>query len=168
MTVAPKIPMEDAPHSVAAEGRRLGIETALDLQTSLSNRERVDAVLRTQLLDTPPEESFDRLTRLAAKLVNVPATFISLVDEGRDFYKSCFGFGEPLATDRALEGRTFCHYAIVSDGALLIPDTMADPVFREVPTVQTLGVRAYAGIPLITDEGQAIGSFCAIDFKARQ
>ena len=119
------------------------------------------------MLDTPPEESFDRLTRLAAKLIGVPATFISLVDQSRDFYKSCFGFGEPLATTRQLEGRTFCHHAIVSSGPLLIDDTMEDPVFREVPTVQSLGVRAYAGIPLVTDEGQAIGSFCAIDFAPR-
>jgi len=129
---------------------------------------RLKAVLHTGLLDTPAEESFDRLTRLAAKLTGVPATFISLVDEGRDFYKSCFGFGEPLATTRQLEGTTFCHYAMVSSGPLLIPDTMADPVFRDVPTVQSLGVRAYAGIPLVTDEGHAIGSFCAIDFVPRQ
>ena len=124
--------------------------------------------MRTRLLDTPPEESFDRLTRLAAKLIDAPATFISLVDEQRDFYKSCFGFGEPLASARQLEGRTFCHLAIVSAGPLIIPDTLADPVFREIPTVKSLGVRAYAGIPLVTDEGQAIGSFCAIDNKPRE
>ena len=133
----------------------------------LHKQERLQAVLRTGLLDTPPEESFDRLTRLAAKLVGVPATFLSVVDEGRDFYKSCFGFEEPLATAREIEGQTFCHFALVSSGPLLISDTMADPVFREVPTVKSMGVRAYAGIPLISDDGQAIGSFCAIDFKPR-
>ncbi len=139
----------------------------LDPQIAVEDKPRLDAVLQTGLLDTPPEESFDRLTKLAAKLIGVPATFISLVDQNRDFYKSCFGFGEPLATTRQLEGRTFCHHAIVSAGPLLIDDTMADPLFREIPTVQSLGVRAYAGIPLITDEGQAIGSFCAIDFAPR-
>jgi signal transduction histidine kinase len=138
-----------------------------DPQSAIANQQRLEAVLHTGLLDTPPEESFDRLTRLAAKLIGVPSTFISLVDQNRDFYKSCFGFGEPLATTRQLEGRTFCHHAIVSSSPLLINDTMADPVFREIPTVQSLGVRAYAGIPLITDEGQAIGSFCAIDFAPR-
>ncbi len=139
----------------------------LDPQFAVANKVRLDAVLQTGLLDTPPEESFDRLTRLAAKLIGVPTTFISLVDQNRDFYKSCFGFGEPLSTTRQLEGRTFCHHAIVSAGPLLINDTLIDPVFREVPTVQSLGVRAYAGIPLLTDEGQAIGSFCAIDFAPR-
>ena len=138
-----------------------------DPQSAIADGQRLDAVLQTGLLDTPPEESFDRLTRLAAKLIGVPATFISLVDQGRDFYKSCFGFGEPLATTRQLEGRTFCHLAIVSSAPLLIDDTMADAVFREIPTVQSLGVRAYAGIPLITDDGHAIGSFCAIDFAPR-
>ena len=105
----------------------------LDPQRTVENQRRLEAVLRTGLLDTPPEESFDRLTRLAAKLIGVPATFISLVDQSRDFYKSCFGFGEPLATTRQLEGRTFCHHAIVSSGPLLIDDTMEDPVFRKVP-----------------------------------
>lgn len=139
----------------------------VDPQSAIADRQRLEAVLQTGLLDTPPEESFDRLTRLAAKLIGVPSTFISLVDRTRDFYKSCFGFGEPLASARQLEGGTFCHHAIVSSGPLVINDTMADPVFREIPTVQSLGVRAYAGIPLITDDGQAIGSFCAIDFAPR-
>ncbi len=138
-----------------------------DPQSVIADSQRLEAVLQTGLLDTPPEESFDRLTRLAAKLIGVPTTFISLVDQGRDFYKSCFGFGEPLSTTRQLEGRTFCHHAIVSSASLVINDTMADPIFREIPTVQSLGVRAYAGIPLITDDGQAIGSFCAIDFAPR-
>lgn len=139
-----------------------------NLESALRDTTRLEALVETRLLDTPPEESFDRLTRLAAKLIGVPATFISLVDQNRDYYKSCFGFGEPLATARQLEGRTFCHYALVSSGPLLISDTMEDAVFREVPTVQSLGVRAYAGIPLMTDAGQAIGSFCAIDFAPRE
>ena len=74
---------------------------------------RLQAVCDTGLLDTPAEESFDRLTRLAARLLEVPATFVSLVDAGRDFYKSAIGFGEPLASERQLQGRTFCHYALL-------------------------------------------------------
>ncbi len=134
----------------------------------MRDRNRLAAVLQTRLLDTPNEESFDRLTRLAAKLIGAPTTFISLVDEKRDFYKSCFGFGEPLSTTQQMEGRTFCHYSLVSAGPLLISDTMADPVFCDVPTVKSLGVRAYAGIPLVMENGHAIGSFCAIDFAPRE
>ena len=78
------------------------------------------------------------------------------------------GFGEPLNTDRQLTGRTFCHYAIQSSAPLVIDDAGAHPVYRNVPTVQSLGVRAYVGVPLVMDDGQAIGSFCAIDNKARR
>lgn len=169
MSLLPTISLENpsAP-SLKPMSRPAATTMPLESDSALHSRERLEAVLRTGLLDTPPEESFDRLTRLAAKLIGVPATFISLVDETRDFYKSSFGLEEPLASTRQLEGQTLCHYSLVSSGPLHIADTMADPVFREVPTVQTMGVRAYAGVPLITDDGQAIGSFCAIDTKPRE
>jgi len=129
---------------------------------------RLDAVRATGLLDSPAEEAFDRLTRLAAKLTGAPVTFISLADEDRDFYKACFGFPEPLASQRELTGTTFCHYALVSSAPLVINDTHANPVFHAVPTVESLGVRAYLGVPLVTATGHAIGSFCAIDFVPRE
>ncbi len=129
---------------------------------------RLGAVARTGLLDTPPESSFDRLTRLAAKLLRVPVTFVALVDRDRDFYKSNYGFPEPLASRRQLEGRTFCHLTLGSASPLVIEDTTVDPAHRAVPTVETLGVRAYAGIPLVDAEGFVLGSFCAIDFEPRR
>lgn len=129
---------------------------------------RVAAVRDTGLLDTPPEESFDRLTRLAAKLTGAPVTFVSLLDSSRDFYKSAFGLGEPLNTTRQLEGRSFCHYAMVSDGPLVLADVTQLAGFCDVPTVRSLGVRAYAGIPLVTAQGQVLGSFCAVDFEPMQ
>jgi GAF domain-containing protein len=90
------------------------------------------------------------------------------VDGDRDFYKSAHGFGEPLATTRQLEGRTFCHYAIRSTEPLIINDTKADPVYRTVPTVESLGVAAYLGVPVSGPTGHVLGSFCAIDFVPRQ
>ena len=128
---------------------------------------RLEALRETRLLDTPAEESFDRLTRLAVRLVRVPVAFVSLVDEDRDFYKSHCGFGEPLSVVRQLEGTTFCHYAIASETPLVIPDTRADPVFRHVPTVESLGIAAYAGVPIRDYAGHALGSFCAVDFQPR-
>ncbi|MEO8036220.1 MAG: GAF domain-containing protein, partial [Acidobacteriota bacterium] len=125
----------------------------------LHDPDRVAAVRATGLLDTRPEEAFDGLTKLAARLLSVPSTFLSLVDEKRDFYKSCFGFSDPLATTRQVEGTTFCHFAIASDGPLVIGDTIADPLYRDVPTVKSLGVRAYLGVPLINADGLALGSF---------
>ena len=138
------------------------------IQAALTNPQRLAALASTGLLDTPPEESFDRLTRLAAKLTGAPVTFVSLVDEGRDFYKSAFGMGEPLSSARELTGRTFCHHALVAEGALILEDALQLPVFRDVPSVVSLGVRAYAGIPLRTEEGEMLGSFCAVDFKPKQ
>ena len=138
------------------------------IQERLERPQRLAALVRTGLLDTPPEASLDQLTRLAAAQLGVPSTFISLVDRERDFYKSHFGFGEPLNSVRQLEGRTFCHYAISSDQPLVIDDTTRDPLYRSVPTVTTLGVRSYLGVPLVLDDGEIIGSFCAIDFEPRK
>ncbi|HEV2130925.1 MAG TPA: GAF domain-containing protein, partial [Longimicrobiaceae bacterium] len=139
-----------------------------DFTHILRDPERLAALRKTGLLDTPPEDVFDRLTRLATKILDVPVSFIALVDEDRDFYKSQCGFGEPLASGREITGTTFCHYTIPTDRPLLIRDTRADPVYREVPTVKSLGIVAYAGIPLVTSEGHALGSFCAVDFEPRQ
>ena len=126
------------------------------IQAALSDPQRLAAVRDTGLLDTPTEESFDRLTRLAAKLTGAPVTFVSLVDAERDFYKSAYGMGEPLRSTRELTGRTFCHYALASGEALILEDVTQLPVFRDVPTVGSLGVRAYAGIPLRTEDGEVL------------
>ncbi len=128
---------------------------------------RLRAVLGTGLLDAPSTAALDRLTRLAAKLIGAPVTFISLVDADRDFYVSHSGFGEPLASTRELRGTTFCHYAMVNDGTLAIEDTRAHPLYRNVPTVESLSIAAYLGVPLKAAGGEVIGSFCAIDFKPR-
>ena len=131
-------------------------------QRIVRDESRVAAVRATGLLDSEHEETFDRLTRLAVRLLEVPVAFVSLVDEKRDFYKSSCGFDEPLATTRQVEGPTFCHFAIRSAEPLVIPDARADAVYRDVPTVKSLGIAAYAGIPIVV-EGQVIGAFAATD-----
>ena len=135
---------------------------------AVSDPRRLRALRSTGLLDTPATEGFDRITRLGAALLGVPATFISLVDDARDFYVSHCGFGEPLASERQLTGQTFCHFTIRSEQPLVIPDTRADPVFAKVPTVESLGVAAYLGAPLTLLSGEVIGAFCAIDFAPHQ
>lgn len=128
---------------------------------------RLAELRSTGLLDSAPNEIFDRITRLAASLLNVPATFVALVDAHRDFYLSNYGFGEPLASTRELTGETFCHFTVSGGVPLVIPDTRADPVYRNVPTVESLGVAAYLGIPLKLKSGVVIGSFCVIDKNPR-
>lgn len=128
---------------------------------------RVAAVRRTNLLDTPPEECFDQLTRLAAEKVGVPVAFLSFIDDRSAFFKSCFGFGEPIETTRRLTGETFCHHALMADGLLIIDDTRADPRYAQVPTVRTLGVASYLGVPLYSPDGQPVGTFVLLDLKPR-
>lgn len=135
--------------------------------SALLNPRRVAAVNATGLLDTSPHKSFDRLTKIGSRLIGAPATFISLVDECRDFYLSHCGFGEPLASGRQITGQTFCHFTIEREAPLVIPDTRAHPVYRDVPTVDSLGVAAYLGAPLVLLSGEVIGAFCAIDFVPR-
>lgn len=142
------------------------LEAALAATAAVRNARRLEAVRATGLLDAAAEPAFDRLTRLAMRLLGVPSAFFSLVDDTRDFYVSECGFDEPLASDRELKGTTFCHHAIRSHSPLVIPDTAGDPVYRDVPTVRSLGVAAYVGIPVVVD-GQAIGSFCVIDTVPR-
>jgi PAS domain S-box-containing protein len=130
--------------------------------------DRLHALRSLDLLDAPAQEAFDRLTRIARTLLEVPAAFISLVDEERDFYLSHSGFGEPLSFTRQLTGETFCHYAMVSQGPLVIEDTRAQPIYRKMPTVESLGVAAYVGVPLRLPSGVILGSFCVIDMKPRR
>jgi GAF domain-containing protein len=117
-----------------------------DRPSIVEDRARRRTLRATGLLDTATEEAFDRLTRLAVRLIGVPAAFISVVDEPRDLYKSSCGFGEPLASMREGTGPTFGHHAIESPRPSVIPDTRADPVFRDLPTVHSPGVGAYVGV----------------------
>jgi signal transduction histidine kinase len=119
------------------------------------------------LLAAPSEESFERLTALAAKLLRVPVTFIYLLDERREFHRSCFGIPEPRSAEHWTEGRAFCHFALRSKVPLVVNDTLAHPDYHDVPAVVSPGVRAYLGIPLVVKSGQTVGSFCAIDSAPR-
>lgn len=134
---------------------------------ALRDPRRLAAVRATGLLDTQPTAGFDRITRVGAAALNVPATFISLVEDRRDFYLSHCGFGEPLASERQLSGQTFCHFTIQGERPLNIPDTRADDRYAKVPTVESLGIAAYLGVPLVLLSGEVIGAFCAIDFVPR-
>ncbi|HEX8391725.1 MAG TPA: ATP-binding protein [Longimicrobium sp.] len=133
-----------------------------------SDPARLASLRSTELLDAPPDEVFDRLTRLAARLVQAPAAFVNLVDGRRDFFQSCFGFGEPLSTVRQLEETTFCHYALGRSEPLVINDARAHPVYRAVPAVESMGLTAYVGVPLHDAQGRPLGTFCVVDYQPRE
>jgi len=133
-----------------------------DLLRVLQDEERLDALRRTSLLDSPPEEVFDRLTRLATAVLHVPLAMVSLVDSDRQFFKSQCGLDDPLASTRQTDlTNSYCKHVVGSREPLVVPDAQQDPIFRDYIT--DVGVVAYAGIPLITSGGHALGTFCVID-----
>jgi PAS domain S-box-containing protein len=140
-----------------------------ELVSALTDPRRLAALRRTELLDTPPEESFDRLTRVASQLLGAPIALVSLVTEDRQFFKSCIGLAEPLATSRATSlSYSFCRHAVESAAPLIVEDARAHPLVRDNPSIDELGVIAYAGIPLITADGQALGTLCVLDTRPRR
>ncbi len=139
------------------------------LETILARRTRLLTLRRTGLLDSPPEEAFDRLTRLAARFLDAPVALVSLVDEERQFFKSCFGLPEPWATGRETPlSHSFCQHVVIREEALIVEDAREHPLVKENLAIPDLGVMAYAGIPLTTSRGEVLGSFCAIDTKPRR
>ncbi|MGA7954778.1 MAG: response regulator [Gloeobacterales cyanobacterium] len=126
--------------------------------------ERLSALHRYNILDTAPEEAFDRVTALAARLFSVPIALISLTDENRQWFKSHWGLGiSEMERDLA-----FCAYAILSTETLIIPDTHLDPRFVDNPlVVEEPKIRFYAGALLCTKDGYNLGTFSIADQKPR-
>lgn len=138
------------------------------LEVAVSDPRRLRALRDTFLLDTPAEEAFDRLTRLAMRLVDAPVALITLVDEKRQFFKSCIGLPQPWASERETPlSHSFCQYVVATNQPLLIRDARQHELLAENGAVADLNVIAYLGVPLITSEGINLGSFCVIDHQPR-
>jgi two-component sensor histidine kinase len=132
-------------------------------------QERVQALYNTDLMDSGPEERFDRLTRLVATTLSVPVVLVSLVDTKRQFFKSTFGLPEPWSTERETPlTHSFCQHVVSSAAALVIEDATLDPLVCNNLAIPDMNVRSYLGIPLLSDEGHVLGSLCAIDHVTRK
>lgn len=130
----------------------------------LDEADRLEALHGLALLDTPPEERFDRITRLATRLFGVPVALVSLVDEDRQWFKSRVG----LAVEQTGRDVSFCSHAILEDDVLVVPDALLDERFADNPLVTDApGIRFYAGYPLRTATGQPVGTLCLIDHRPR-
>ncbi|HEU0051898.1 MAG TPA: PAS domain S-box protein, partial [Longimicrobium sp.] len=134
------------------------------MSPQLTDPARLAALARSGLLDSPPEEAFDRLTRLAARVLGVPISLVSLVGSDRQFYKSQVGMAEPWATARETPlSHSFCRYVVEAGEEMVIPDARLDPRVKDNLAIPDMGVIAYAGVPLRTHDGQVLGTFCAVD-----
>lgn len=127
--------------------------------------ERLKTLHDIGILDTAPDERFDRLTRLAKHVFEVPIALVSLVDENRQWFKSSQGL-DVSETPRDI---SFCGHAILGDKALVIEDTHADERFADNPMViNKPHIRFYAGYPIKYLDGSKLGTLCLIDRKPRQ
>ena len=132
--------------------------------TSNKERARLAALRSYQVLDTPAERVFDSIVRLAASIAGTPTALISFVDGQRQWFKAKVGMDAP-ETPRDI---SFCTHAIETEEVLVVPDATKDARFAANPLVtDTPGIRFYAGAPLITLEGQALGTLCVIDYVPR-
>src|SRR5580658_6518678 len=139
------------------------------LSSTLHNRPRLNALRRLALLDTAAEQAFDRLTRLAAKILHAPVSLLSLVDGDRSFFKSSVGLPEVWASRREIPlSHSVCQHVVAMNMPLVINDARADPLVSDNQAVAALRIVAYLGIPLVTSEGHAIGTFAIIDTVPRQ
>jgi PAS domain S-box-containing protein len=125
---------------------------------------RLLALSSYQILDTAPEEAFDDLTRLAAQICGTPIALVSLVDQTRQWFKSRVG----LAATETCREVAFCNYTICQPGLFIVPNALTDPCFANNPLVTgDPNIRFYAGTPLLTPDGLALGSLCVIDYVPR-
>jgi len=135
---------------------------------AVSEPKRLESLVASKLLDSPPDGSFDRLTRLASRLMVVPVSLASFVAPDRQFFKSEVGLegkwkerrGTPLS-------HSFCQWVVSSKEPLVVDDARRHKVLRSNAAVEDLGVVAYAGVPIVGQGGEALGSMCAIDTMAR-
>ena len=125
---------------------------------------RLKALRSLNVLDTPSEDRFDRLTRLAKRMFDVPIALVSLVDENRQWFKSCIG----LNVSETPRDISFCGHAILGNEIFIIPDATEDERFSDNPLVLNEPyIRFYAGCPLRYLDGSMLGTLCIIDTQPR-
>ncbi len=132
-------------------------------------RRRLQELYALDIVDTPGEPAFDRITRLVADVFQVPTCLITLVTEDRQWFKSCFGLQEELERSRSTEREAaICQYVVAEREPVVVTDARLDERFADNRFVrQENGIRFYAGVPIQTSKGNILGSLCIIDTEPR-
>jgi signal transduction histidine kinase len=132
----------------------------------LNDEERLKKLYRYDILDTPPEEAFDKIAKLAAQIFDTPDAFVSFVDKDRVFFKSNIS---SLEGNEVLRQDSLCSLSILATELTIFNDTHQIPDLKESPHVKAEGgIRFYAGAPLKTPEGYHLGTVCVTDSKPRE
>jgi diguanylate cyclase (GGDEF)-like protein len=127
--------------------------------------ERLRTLRSLNILDTKPEERFDNITLLTQRVFKVPIALVSIVDESRQWFKSCIG----LPVSETGRDISFCGHTILNDTAFVIPDTLKDSRFSDNPLVLSdPKIRFYAGYPIKAPNGSKLGTLCIIDREPRE
>ncbi|WP_368496704.1 SpoIIE family protein phosphatase [Herbiconiux sp. A18JL235] len=137
----------------------------LEPRTDAQEDARLEALAAVGVLGTPPEERFDRITRLAQNLLDAPMSYLNMVDRDSLVVKS--PQPEPGPAPRYPYGTAFCEYTVHGEGLFEVPDARHDPRFSETPAVTHFGVGSYAGVPLRVPGGLAVGTLCVMHPDAR-
>jgi GAF domain-containing protein len=134
----------------------------------LQDARRLNALKALTLMDTPTEAMFDRLTRLATRLIGAPVSLVSLVDGERQWFKSMVGLPQPWANARQTPlSHSFCQHVVAEQKPLIVSDARTVSFLKDNLAIPDLSVIGYLGMPLTTSDGVTLGSFCVIDSKPR-
>ena len=134
----------------------------------LEDSQRRDRLRSLNLLDAAPRPNLDRLVRLACDLLETPIGLLSLIDTDRQLFLAAYGLPQPLAAARQTGLHySICQYPATTGRPLIVGDTRAHPVLAAHLAVTAMGVRAYAGIPMVDRQGYPFGTCCVIDVAAR-
>lgn len=135
----------------------------------LQDPERLRKVRELMLLDSAPSRIFERLARLASQIVKTPIAAVSLLDGERQYFLGQIGLPEPAASQSEVPlSHSFCQHLVATQSPLIIEDARQHPLVHDNPSIESMGVVAYAGLPLCAEDGAVLGSFCVVDQQPRR